>query len=184
MATPVSQSGALDTSKIAGNGSDELKQLLGDIGEFFHSRRAAGMITSGFGEAIQRRLRVTEISFNKKAEEERKKEARMVMETEVHEGTYFLWAYCHWPRQATRNHESFVDLVILIYILIYRYAERWWKYSWRMFSIPGRYVRWYVATGAEKILIIVILRTDALLSHSLLWLKKLKEFWYRLYLNH
>ncbi|KAH9482185.1 Acyl-coenzyme A thioesterase 13 [Psilocybe cubensis] len=85
MATPTSQNGAIDTSKIAGNGSDEIKQLLGDIGEFFHSRRAPGMTTSGFGEAIQKRLRLTEISFNKKAEEERKMEARVVMETEVHE---------------------------------------------------------------------------------------------------
>ncbi|PPQ94811.1 hypothetical protein CVT25_007448 [Psilocybe cyanescens] len=85
MANSLSHNGALDISKIAGNGSDELKQLLGDIGEFFHTRRAAGMSTSGFGEAIQRRLRVTEISINKKAEEERKTEARVVMEIEVHE---------------------------------------------------------------------------------------------------
>lgn len=90
MANSLSHNGALDISKIAGNGSDELKQLLGDIGEFFHTRRAAGMSTSGFGEAIQRRLRVTEISINKKAEEERKTEARVVMEIEVHEGTCFL----------------------------------------------------------------------------------------------
>jgi len=71
-----------DISHIAGNASDDVKRLIGDPGSFFANRTGEGPI---FGEAIQRRLRCTEISINKKAEEERKLEARYVVETEVAE---------------------------------------------------------------------------------------------------
>lgn len=77
---------AFDISHIAGNASDDLKRLIGDPGSFFSSRRPESVEGPIFAESIQRRLRCTEISINKKAEEERKLEARYVVETEVAEG--------------------------------------------------------------------------------------------------
>ncbi|KAF8967449.1 HotDog domain-containing protein [Flammula alnicola] len=73
----------LDISHIAGNAADEVKQTLGD--PVFLNRRPDGVRSPMFGESIQRRMKVTEISINKKAEEERKLEARLVIELDVAE---------------------------------------------------------------------------------------------------
>ena len=70
----------------AGNASDDLKRLIGDPGSFFASRRPGSVEGPIFAESIQKRLKCTEISINRKAEEERKLEARYVVETEVTEG--------------------------------------------------------------------------------------------------
>ena len=76
-----------DIAHIAGNASDEIKQLAGNPGDFFANR--SPVITSPiFGESVQRRLKVTEISIQKKKEEERKLEARMVFEIDVTEGEW------------------------------------------------------------------------------------------------
>ncbi|KAF8180203.1 HotDog domain-containing protein [Pholiota molesta] len=84
MAHPTSSddAAAFDTTHIAGNASDDIKQLLGNPGAFLTNRPTShhGPI---FAEDIQRRLKVTEISIQRKAEEERKMEARYVVEVEV-----------------------------------------------------------------------------------------------------
>ncbi|KAF9480158.1 hypothetical protein BDN70DRAFT_877903 [Pholiota conissans] len=74
-----------DISHIAGNASDEIKQIVGDPGGFLTGRRNPQHNGPIFGEEIQRRLKVTEISIQKKAEEERKLEARYVVEIIVEE---------------------------------------------------------------------------------------------------
>jgi hypothetical protein len=76
---------AFDISHIAGNASDDIKQLLGNPSAFLTNRPSShhGPI---FAEDIQRRLKVTEISIQRKAEEERKLEARYVVEVEVVQG--------------------------------------------------------------------------------------------------
>lgn len=74
---------AVDVSTIAGNASDDIKTFLGDASNLFGNRTDfPGPI---FGEAIQKRLRVTEVSVNKKAEEPKKLEGRVVLETVIEE---------------------------------------------------------------------------------------------------
>lgn len=75
-----------DISQIVGNASNDIKRLIGDPGGFLANRQPNPGQGPIFGESIQKRLRCTEISINKKAEEERKMEARYVIETEVAEG--------------------------------------------------------------------------------------------------
>ncbi|KAF8871375.1 HotDog domain-containing protein [Gymnopilus junonius] len=70
----------VDISRIAGNASDDIKRFLGIILTSPRKERSPA-----FAESIQRRLKVTEVSINKKAEEERKTEARVVLELEVSE---------------------------------------------------------------------------------------------------
>lgn len=91
---PDSHSGSenvLDISKIAGNVSDETKQLLGNVGVFL--RMGLEEETTQFGDAIQSRLRVMDITVRKSEVEENKMEARVVMEIEVQEGVHHnvLW---------------------------------------------------------------------------------------------
>lgn len=75
-----------DVSLVKGNASDDIKRMIGDPGSFFLRYRQQPENSPLFGEAICKRLVVTEISINAKVEEERKLEARLVLETDVHEG--------------------------------------------------------------------------------------------------
>jgi acyl-coenzyme A thioesterase 13 len=75
-----------DIAHIAGNASDEIKQTVGNPGDFYTHRRPHEITSSIFGESIAKHLKVTEISIKKKEEEERKLEARMVFEIDVTEG--------------------------------------------------------------------------------------------------
>jgi len=75
-----------DIAHIAGNASEEIKQTVGNPAYFFANRRPNDITSPIFGESIQKRLKVTEISIKKKEEEERKLEARMVFEIDVTEG--------------------------------------------------------------------------------------------------
>jgi len=77
-----------DIARIAGNASDEIKQTVGNPGEFFANRSPHEITSPIFGEFIQKRLKVTEVSIQKKEEEERKLEARMVLEVDVTEGEW------------------------------------------------------------------------------------------------
>ena len=76
-----------DIAQITGNALNEIKQTAGNPGHFFANRRFTAPI---FGESIQKRLKVTEISINKKEEEERKLEARVVLEIDVTEGDWIF----------------------------------------------------------------------------------------------
>lgn len=73
-----------DISRIAGNASHDIKQFLAGSVLTKHDQKERSQT---FAESIQRRLQVTEVSINKKAEEEKKLEARVVLELEVSEGT-------------------------------------------------------------------------------------------------
>lgn len=77
---------SVDISKIAGSAPDEVKRMFGDPGSLFINHRPFGVEHRIFGEDIQKRLKVTEISIVPKAEESKKMEAKFVMETEVAEG--------------------------------------------------------------------------------------------------
>jgi len=70
-----------DISQIAGNASDDIKRLVGH--DFFQKHK--GVRSPVFGESIQERMKVVEISLNRKAEEEKKLEARVVVELDVTE---------------------------------------------------------------------------------------------------
>lgn len=93
MSDSFSNDSGFDISKIAGNCSEETKQLLGNIRTFLRFGGKEG--TTQFGDAIQSRLRVTEMTVNKKVEEENKLEAKVVMEIEVQEGTCLVHKF--WP---------------------------------------------------------------------------------------
>lgn len=70
-------------SQIAGNASDDIKRI---IGNFFQNYKGNHVRPPVFGESIQERMKVVEISLNRKAEEEKKLEARVVVELDVTEG--------------------------------------------------------------------------------------------------
>ncbi|KAF8165886.1 HotDog domain-containing protein, partial [Crassisporium funariophilum] len=72
-------------SHITGNASDDTKRILGDPGSFFQIRRPEEVRAPIFGESITQRIQVTEISVNKKPEEDKKLEGRVVMELDVEE---------------------------------------------------------------------------------------------------
>ncbi|KIM35180.1 hypothetical protein M413DRAFT_20799 [Hebeloma cylindrosporum] len=74
-----------DFTHIAGNASDEIKKAVGNPRHFLVNRRPREFTTLIFGEAIQKNLKVTEISIKQKEEEARKLEARMVFEIDVTE---------------------------------------------------------------------------------------------------
>lgn len=84
----MSSSTAVDASKIGGNASIETKEALADVPLFYGIY--TGSVHKGpiFAEDIHDRLRVTEISINKKAEEPNKLEGRVVQELTVEEGEY------------------------------------------------------------------------------------------------
>lgn len=76
-----------DISGISGNASDEVKQTLSDAHAFFNNRTLIGDVKGPiFGEAITRRVVVTEVSVDKKVEEPLKMEGRVVCEITVEDG--------------------------------------------------------------------------------------------------
>jgi acyl-coenzyme A thioesterase 13 len=85
MSKPLSANDLFDISQITGNASDDIKRTLGNPGDFFQNR-VEDVKSSIFGESVQKRLKVVEISLNRKAEEEKKLEARVVVELDVTEG--------------------------------------------------------------------------------------------------
>ncbi|KAH9482186.1 hypothetical protein JR316_0004281 [Psilocybe cubensis] len=78
-----SHSTSINISKIAGNAPDEIKELLGDLGTFLGVGLRNGTVE--FGNAIQSRLRVTDITVRKNPVEENKTEAKVIMEIQVQE---------------------------------------------------------------------------------------------------
>ncbi|KAF5333617.1 hypothetical protein D9611_002767 [Ephemerocybe angulata] len=73
----------IDVSAISGNAPVEVKEFVGDVsGIFANNTEHQGPL---FGEAIQDRLRVTEVSINQKAEAPKKLEGRVVIETIIEE---------------------------------------------------------------------------------------------------
>ena len=114
-----------DISQITGNASDNIKHAVGHIGGFFKNRRVKDLSTSIFGESILNRMKVVEVSLNRKAEEEEKMEARVVVEVDVTEGQHIV---------------EFICLKPVTYCVCVRHVERRRKYSWRVFCIPCRYV--------------------------------------------
>jgi len=74
-----------DIAHITGNASDEIKRTAGNPSYFFTYLRPDKVKSPIFGSSIQKRLKVTEISINKKQEEESKLEARIVLEIDVTE---------------------------------------------------------------------------------------------------
>ena len=75
---------SFDISQIAGNASDDIKRTIGNPGSFFHVNH------SEFGGSILKRMKIVEVSLNRKAEEEKKMEARVVVELDVMEGQYTM----------------------------------------------------------------------------------------------
>jgi len=79
-----------DISQITGNASDDIKRTIGNPGGFFksHGYLVENLSSSTillFGESILKRMKVVEISLNGKPEEEKKMEARVVVELDVTE---------------------------------------------------------------------------------------------------
>jgi len=74
-----------DISQITGNASDDIKRTICNPGYFFPGHRVENFGSPIFGDSIQKRMKVVEISLNKKVEEERKLEARVVVEVDVTE---------------------------------------------------------------------------------------------------
>ncbi len=78
---------AFDVTSVAGNVSDEIKKFLGDHGNLFATFWKPGQKPlNSFAQTIQERVRVTELSVSKKAEEPYKLEGIAVLEIEVAEG--------------------------------------------------------------------------------------------------
>lgn len=69
----------IDISKISGNASPEIKRVVGNP---VFLRRPPSPVPA-FGEIISQRIQITEISIDKKQEEPRKIEARVVCELTV-----------------------------------------------------------------------------------------------------
>ncbi|KAJ3518433.1 hypothetical protein NMY22_g13680 [Coprinellus aureogranulatus] len=82
---------SFDASRIAGNAPLHVKQTLGDLKACLRSivspeHRGRPM----FATQIFERLKVTEISIERKRDEESKSEGRFVMETVVGDGAWYL----------------------------------------------------------------------------------------------
>lgn len=75
-----------DISQITGNASDDIKRIIGNPGGFFQNHHVENFSSSIFGESILKRMKIVEISLIRKAEEEKKVEARVVVELDVTEG--------------------------------------------------------------------------------------------------
>ncbi|KAF8802082.1 hypothetical protein BYT27DRAFT_7112891 [Phlegmacium glaucopus] len=84
MSQPLSDD-LFDISQIAGNASDDIKRTIGNPADFFQNHFPGDTRSSLFGESIQKRMKVVEISLNTKAEEEKKLEGRVVVELDVAE---------------------------------------------------------------------------------------------------
>ena len=74
---------SVDISHVAGNAPEEVKRTLVAVNTLFKQIQTKGPI---FGEEIQKRMVVTEISIVPKAEEPKKKEGKVVVEMDVAEG--------------------------------------------------------------------------------------------------
>ena len=74
-----------DISHISGNASDEAKRIFSLLTNFL-TIGSPGTSGPTFGDSIVRKLVVTEISIEKKAEEPKKLECRFVFETTVEDG--------------------------------------------------------------------------------------------------
>lgn len=86
---------SFDISQIAGNASDDIKRTIGNPAGFFQSHglpdenlSPSEVQLKQFGGPILKRMKIVEISLNRKAEEEKKMEARVVVELDVMEGQY------------------------------------------------------------------------------------------------
>lgn len=79
-----------DISQITGNASDDIKRTIGNSLGFFQSPRSSSL----FGGSVLKRMKIVEISLNRKAEEETKMEAKVVVELDVTEGQYMLKPFC------------------------------------------------------------------------------------------
>jgi acyl-coenzyme A thioesterase 13 len=75
---------SFDTSQIPGNASDDIKRIIGNPSRFF--QRGKDVNSPTFGRSILKRMKIVEISLNRKVEEEKKMEARVVVELDVTEG--------------------------------------------------------------------------------------------------
>ncbi|TFK44002.1 hypothetical protein BDQ12DRAFT_731952 [Crucibulum laeve] len=78
-----SPSSDIDINAIAGNASGDIKHILGNPGAFFANRTGEEFSSPLFGESIQNRLVVTEISVDKKEAEPKKLEGKVVLEIDV-----------------------------------------------------------------------------------------------------
>ncbi|KAJ3528854.1 hypothetical protein NMY22_g9241 [Coprinellus aureogranulatus] len=78
-------SNEIDASKISGNASIETKEALADIPRFYGIYTGSAHKGPIFAEDVHKRMRVTEISIIKKAEEPSKLEGRVVQELIVEE---------------------------------------------------------------------------------------------------
>ncbi|TEB32209.1 hypothetical protein FA13DRAFT_1731965 [Coprinellus micaceus] len=84
--TSSSSDAPFDASKIAGNAPLHVKQTLGNPIKWLEGLVAPEFKNANFfGKAIYARLRVTEISVDKKVDEESKLEGRVIVETVVEE---------------------------------------------------------------------------------------------------
>ena len=119
-----------DISQITGNASDDIKRTIGNPSSFFESHRVEDLSSSEFGGSILKRMKTVEISLNRKTEEEKKMEARVVVELDVTEGQSVyvtIFMLCLEP-------------VSTYYCVFVRHVERRRKYSWRVLCIPCRRV--------------------------------------------
>ncbi|KAF9011743.1 hypothetical protein BDQ17DRAFT_1272058 [Cyathus striatus] len=81
----MSTSDNVDIAHIAGNASPDVKRFLSNPGQFYQNIRSTEVKGPIFGQAIQERLRVTEVSVNRKEEEPNKLEGKVVLEITVAE---------------------------------------------------------------------------------------------------
>ena len=85
----------IDVSQVAGNASDDIKRFLDPTLIYLSSERAK----TSFGAPITQRIRLSEVSIVKKAEEPTKEEGRVVCLLTVGEGkTQLLFSppICLW----------------------------------------------------------------------------------------
>jgi acyl-coenzyme A thioesterase 13 len=87
MVQPRPANDLFDISHIVGNASDNIKRSVGNPAGLFWNQDFESPL---FGESIQNRMKVVEISLNRKAEEQKKLEARVVVELDVTEGQLFI----------------------------------------------------------------------------------------------
>jgi acyl-coenzyme A thioesterase 13 len=81
-----------DIAHISGNASEEVKRLLANPGAFF-TNLPLDLKGPIFGQSITERLVVTEISVDKKADEPKKLEGRVVCEITVEEGILLSYSW-------------------------------------------------------------------------------------------
>jgi acyl-coenzyme A thioesterase 13 len=80
--------GKFDASTITGSISDDIKRAIGASVDLMTVNQFVPPESMVFGESIQKRLKVVEISVKEKADEPKKKEARVVVEVDATEGQH------------------------------------------------------------------------------------------------